>query len=135
MICDMWHFTFNMWSEGNILSQFQIPNSYGLGVKVFWKYLNKLMTNLLICKGVRRRMNILSKFQLPRSSGLGLTVFGGYFHKPSLTELINEGCDCRTAPATPGLLIIYIFDPNCKVTVEHLWRGSHGPSGNVVLIG
>ena len=34
-------------------------------------------------------MNILSKFQLPSSSGLGLTVIVG---------------DCRTAPATPGLL-------------------------------
>ena len=34
-------------------------------------------------------------------------MFGIYFHKPSLsylTELINNGADCRTAPATPGLL-------------------------------
>ena len=47
------------------------------------------------------------KFQLPSSSGLGLTVFEIYFHKPSLTELMNDGGDCRTAPATPGLLIIF----------------------------
>ena len=49
-------------------------------------------------------------FQLPSSSGLGLTVFGIYFHTAWVTELINEwmnnGGDCRTAPATPGLLII-----------------------------
>ena len=28
-----------------------------------------------------------------------------YFHKPWVSELINYGGDCRTAPATPGLLI------------------------------
>ena len=51
-------------------------------------------------------MNMLSKFQLPISSGLGLTVFGIYLN--SVTQLINHGGDCRTAPATPGLLITYM---------------------------
>ena len=47
-------------------------------------------------------MNILLKFQLPSSSGLGLTVF-----PQTMSYWINElmtGGDCRTAPATPGLL-------------------------------
>ena len=56
-------------------------------------------------------MNILSKFQLPSSSGLGLSVFGRYFDyriPDSVNESINDGGDCRTAPATTGLLIIEI---------------------------
>ena len=56
-------------------------------------------------------MNILSNFQLPSSSGLGLSVFGRYFDyriPDSVNESINDGGDCRTAPATPGLLIIEI---------------------------
>ena len=44
---DMWHVTCDMWREVNILSKFQVPSSYGLGVKVFWRYLNKMMTDWL----------------------------------------------------------------------------------------
>ena len=32
-------------------------------------------------------------------------MFGIYCHKPSDNELLNDGGDCITAPATPGLLI------------------------------
>ena len=53
-------------------------------------------------------VNLLSKFQLPSSYGLGMKVCRRYFHKPSLSELISDGGDCRTAPATPGLLNIPI---------------------------
>ena len=33
----------------------------------------------------------------------------------SVSELINHGGDCRTAPATPGLLNIYLYRFGCKV--------------------
>ena len=51
-------------------------------------------------------MNILSKFQIRSSSGLALTVFElkDYSLTQLINELINDGGDCRTAPATPGLL-------------------------------
>ena len=59
-------------------------------------------------------VNILSKFQLSRSNGLGfmkLWISGG---KGWLTQIINDEAVCRTAPATPGLLIIspQKIDPN-----------------------
>ena len=66
---DMWHVTYDTWWGVNILSKFQLPSSYGLGVMI-------------------------------------IRSFGG---KGSLTESINEWIndkgDCRTAPATPGLLV------------------------------
>ena len=61
-------------------------------------------------------VNILSKFQLSSSNGLGfmmLWISGG---KGSLTQWINHEAVCRTAPATPGRLIIHI-----------LWIGGGGP--------
>ena len=41
--CDMWHMA---WREVIILSKCQVPSSYGLGVKVSGKYLNKRITYL-----------------------------------------------------------------------------------------
>ena len=41
MTRDMCHVTHDWWVEGNLLSKFQLPSSYGLGVKVFWKYFLK----------------------------------------------------------------------------------------------
>ena len=35
---DMWHVTCDTWRELNILSKFQVPSSYGLGVKVSWRF-------------------------------------------------------------------------------------------------
>ena len=52
-------------------------------------------------------MNIISKFQLPSPYGLGLRVFGRYFDyrvTKVMNESMNDRGDCRTAPATPGLL-------------------------------
>ena len=55
-------------------------------------------------------VNIVSKFQVPSSNGLGVMMFWRYFHKGWLSDWINESMNdggvCRTAPATPGLLII-----------------------------
>ena len=55
-----------------------------------------------------RGVNLLSKFQLTSSYGLEITMYWIYFHKSSLNVLINDEGVCRTAPATPGLLKIYI---------------------------
>ena len=61
-------------------------------------------------------MNILSKFQLPSSYGLGMKVcwryteLWRYFHIPLVNEWINDGGDCRTAPATPGVVMM---DEDC----------------------
>ena len=61
-------------------------------------------------------VNILTKFQLPSSYGLK-TVFWKYFHKGSVSLLINYKGVCRSAPATPGLLITtYMYwTLSCKV--------------------
>ena len=75
---DTWHMTRDMWhmtggGDVNFLSKFWLPSSYGLGVKVLWRY----------------------------------------FHKGSLTDWVsyfmNDEGVCRTAPATPGLLIKYDY--------------------------
>ena len=57
-------------------------------------------------------MNILSKFKLPSSSGLGLAVFRRYLNSRIahlMNQLVNDGGDSRTAPATPGLLKSWEF--------------------------
>ena len=48
MTPDTWHLTPDTWhvkhdTQGvvNIVSQFQVPSSYSLGVKVFWKFWGK----------------------------------------------------------------------------------------------
>ena len=45
---DTWHVTHDTWQVShntqkvvNIVSKFQLPSSYGLGVKVFWRYFHK----------------------------------------------------------------------------------------------
>ena len=54
--CDTWHLTPGTWHRGevNLLSEFQLPSSYGLGMKVCWRYfckgwpshlINELMSN------------------------------------------------------------------------------------------
>ena len=48
-------------------------------------------------------VNILSKFQLPSSFGSCVMIFWMFDEKGWLTDWIS---DCRTAPATPGLLIM-----------------------------
>ena len=54
-------------------------------------------------------VNILSKFQIPSSYGLGLMMFWRFGGKGWLNQWTNEWISdkgvCRTAPATPGLLI------------------------------
>ena len=41
-------------------------------------------------------------------------MFGIYFHKPSDTDLMNDRGVCRTAPATPGLLINSVINLDLK---------------------
>ena len=50
MTSDTWHVTYNRWhmtcdtwkvGEVDLLSKFQLPSFYGLGVKVFWRYVHK----------------------------------------------------------------------------------------------
>ena len=80
--CDMWHVTRDTWHMTHDMRH------------VTWDML----------WGV----NIFSKFQLPSSSGLWFMIFWRLGGKGSLTHSLNEwinyGGDCRTAPATPGLL-------------------------------
>ena len=52
-------------------------------------------------------MRIVSKFQVSSSYGLGLKVFWRFWTKRSLNEWINNEGVCRTALATPGLLISF----------------------------
>ena len=51
-------------------------------------------------------VNILSKFHLPSSYFLWFTILWTSRGKGSLTDWMNDEAVCRTAPATPGLLII-----------------------------
>ena len=55
-------------------------------------------------------MNILSKFELPSSYGLGMKFFFFFKGKGAgtyrMNQLISDKAVGRTAPATPGLLII-----------------------------
>ena len=44
----MWHVTHDKWGEVNLLSKFELPSSYGLGVKVFWRYFHKGSLSQLI---------------------------------------------------------------------------------------
>ena len=55
LTCDMWHVTQDRWKEVNLLSKFQLPSSYRLGVKVFWRYfhnkdesIKELMTKVFV---------------------------------------------------------------------------------------
>ena len=41
MTCDMWTMTHDRWGEVNFLSNFELPSTNGLGVKVFWRYFHK----------------------------------------------------------------------------------------------
>ena len=54
-------------------------------------------------------VNILSKFQFSSSNNLGLMMFWRSGGKGWMSDSVNYEAVCRTAPATPGLLIIY-FD-------------------------
>ena len=50
MICDTLHLTPDTctWGGVNILSKLQLPNSYGLAVKVFWRFFHKGSLSLLM---------------------------------------------------------------------------------------
>ena len=51
--CDTWHVTCDTWWVVNILSKCQIPSSYALGVKVFWRFGGKgWPTNLINDTGI-----------------------------------------------------------------------------------
>ena len=87
MTCDMWHVTCAIW-HGTCDMQH-------------------------VTCDMLRGMNILSKFQLPSSSGLWIMIFWRLWGKGWLIDLMSDEADCRTAPATPGLLNIgmpFIYD-------------------------
>ena len=44
----MWHMTRDRWGEEDLLLKYQLPSSYGLRVKVFWRYFTKGWLNLWI---------------------------------------------------------------------------------------
>ena len=54
-------------------------------------------------------VNNLSKFQLPSSSGLWFMILWRLRGKGWLTDWLSNEAECRTAPATPGLLIMETF--------------------------
>ena len=56
--CDMWHVTCETWREMNILSKFQVPRSYGLGVRVSWWFGGKGWVNESINEWRRCLLNI-----------------------------------------------------------------------------
>ena len=76
--CDMWHVTRDIWH--------------------MWHATCDLLWG----------MNILSKFQLPTSSDLWFMIFWRLGGKGWLSHLMSNEADCRTAPATQGLLITHI---------------------------
>ena len=84
--CDTWHVTCDMWHVMTC-DTWHVTHDMWL---VVWG-------------------NILSKFQLPSSYGLWFMIswrLGGKgWLTHSLTQSINDEGVCRTAPATPGLLI------------------------------
>ena len=54
---DMWHLTCDTWRAVIIVSKFQLPSSYSLGVEAFWRFwgkrslsklMNELMTKVLV---------------------------------------------------------------------------------------
>ena len=52
LTCDMWHVTCDTWhitrdrlGEVNLLSKCQPSSSFGLGIKVFWRYFHKGLTD------------------------------------------------------------------------------------------
>ena len=55
----------------------------------------------------------MSKFQVPSYHGFEVMVILRFGGKGSLSDLICDGGVCRTAPATPRLLIIY--SPSVKI--------------------
>ena len=57
MIYDTWHVTCDTWREVNTLSKCQVPRSYGLGVKVSWRYFRKESVTELIYKWQRCLQN------------------------------------------------------------------------------
>ena len=118
---DMWHMTYDRWEEVNLLSKCQLPSSYGLGVRDDMWHLTcdtwhvtpdtwHMTPNIWdVSRDTQGVMKIVSKFQLPRSFGLGVKVSWRFWTKGWLAEWMNESiideAVCRTAPATPGLLI------------------------------
>ena len=81
MSCDMWHVTCDTWHL--------TPDTWHLTHDT---------------QGV---VNIVSKFQVPSSNSFGVIMFWRYFPPGSQSQLINAVC--RTALATPGLLIVKII--------------------------
>ena len=53
---DMWHMTHDRWVEVNLISQFQLPNSYSLWIIMCWRFGGKewLTTKLINGKAVCR---------------------------------------------------------------------------------
>ena len=77
---DMWHVTFDTWHVTH--------DTWHMACDMLW------------------RVNILSKFQLPSSYGLWFNISWRLGGKGWRTDWLNHVGVCRTAPATPGLLII-----------------------------
>ena len=63
-------------------------------------------------------MDIVSKLQPSSSNGFGVMIFWRFGGKASVTDLFNDQVVCRTAPATLGLLIIYMLSVILKA---HIW--------------
>ena len=70
-------------------------------------------------------VNILSKCKLPNSYVFFYLWYLKIWRKrlaDTMTEWINKEGVCKTAPATPGLLIIYIFVIYIFVSENKVWE-------------
>ena len=91
MTCDVWHVTSDTWHMTCDIWH-MTRDMWHVKFDMLW--------------GV----NILSKFQLPSSSGLWFRIFWRLGGKGWLSDWMSNEADCRTAPATPGLLKMHHLD-------------------------
>ena len=124
---DTRHMTSDRWEEVNILLKFQLPSSYGLGVRGdIWHvtcdtwHMTRDMWHLTydMCHVTHRGWwRVCQNF---RSLAPTVWVSWRFWTKGWPTQFVNYKGDCRTAPATPGLLNIQYFFVKCIANLSLL---------------
>ena len=97
--CDMWHLTSDTWhvthGEVNILSTFQLPSSYGLGLRVSWRFWTKeppnkwinLFINEIITKVFKEQPRLQWVCKTILLSDWRLIWIGGWFEVVGAVKL------------------------------------------------